>query len=139
MNNFNGIGHLIKKPELRYTKNNKAVCKINIAINNNKEDTTFLQITYFNKIAETISKYCKKGDLIGVEAIIKNNNYIDKEGNKRYEYIFIGNRAEFLSSKSNSTKKEEISENEPKNESIDDTQIYADFGDSIEVDEEYGF
>lgn len=139
MNNFVGIGRLIKKPELKYSKNNKAITKVSIAINNSKEDTTFLQITYFNKTAETISKYCEKGDLIGVEAIIKNNNYIDKDGNKRYEYIFIGNRAEFLSSKSNSTKKEEISKNEPKNESIDDTQIYADFGDSIEVDEKYGF
>jgi len=139
MNNFNGIGHLIKKPELRYTKNNKAVCKINIAINNNKEDTTFLQITYFNKIAETISKYCEKGDLIGVEAIIKNNNYEDKNGNKHFEYVFIGERITFLSTKSNSIKKEEISENEPKNKSIDNTQIYADFGDSIEVDENLGF
>lgn len=137
MNKHICIGRLIKDPELKYTNNNKSICKINIAINNGKDDTTFLQITYFNKIAETISKYCEKGDLIGVEAVIKNNNYIDKEGNKHYDYAFIGQNIEFLSSKSNSTKKEEISENEPKNESHDDTQTYIDFGN--EIDEDLGW
>ena len=44
INQFVGIGRLVQSPELRYTSNNKSVCEFTIAINNTKEDTTFLKI-----------------------------------------------------------------------------------------------
>ena len=48
----------------------------------------------------------------------------------------MANRVDFLSSKSNSTTEPQTTKIEPKNESIDNTQIYADFGDSIEISDE---
>lgn len=110
MNNlFMVIGRLTKDTELRYTKENKPVCELNIAVNNDKDDTTFLPITIFGPMGETTNKYCHKGDLISVTGLIKNNNYEDKEGNKRYGYSFIASRVSFLSTKKED-KEEEILE-----------------------------
>ena len=136
MNSFNVIGRITKEPELRYTRENKPVMSLDIAINNAKEDTTFLPIVVFNKQAETIKEYCHKGDMVGITGTIKNHNWEDDKGNKHYDYTFIGNRVEFLSSKGNSTTDTKKTENEPKKESIDNTQIYADFGDSIEISDD---
>ena len=139
MNSFECTGRITKKPELRYTSSNKAVMQLDIAINNGKDDTTFLPITIFGKQAENIDKYCNKGDLLAIEGLIKNHNWKDKEEKMHYDYTFIGNRVEFLSTKGNSTTDTKKTENEPKNESVDNTQIYADFGNKIEFDNDIGF
>lgn len=138
MNSFNIIGRLTKKPELRYTKENKAVGQINIAITNGKDDTTFLSITLFNKTAENVSKYCDKGSQMAITGIIKNHNWEDKEGNKHYDYNFIGQNVEFLSKIGNTTIRKEISENEPKNDPLSE-DTFKEFGDKIEIDENLGF
>jgi single-strand DNA-binding protein len=144
MNKFQVIGRYTSDPELRYTKDNKPVANFNIAINNGKdkngnEDTTFIKISVFGATAENIGKYSKKGDLILVEGIIKNNNYEAKDGNKHYEYIFIGNRVEFLSRTTNNTPKEKQAKKEPKNSELDD-KVFEDFGNSIEIsDSELAF
>lgn len=125
-NQFTLIGRLTKDPILKSTSTGKSVCDINIAVNTGKDDTNFIQINFWNKIAETISYYCKKGDLIGVQGSIKNNNYEDKEGNKRYGYIFLGNKISFLAT----TKKEVKEENKKAN--IDE---FEEFGEQVSIDE----
>ena len=99
MNNFIIAGRLTKEPELRTTKEGKSVAELNIALRNKKDDTTFLKITAFNQTADHIAKYCTKGDMLGIQGIIRNHNWTDKDNNKRYEYAFIANSVEFLSLK----------------------------------------
>ena len=125
INNLTIIGRLTRDPETHYTKGNKAVTLINIAVNNGKDDTTFIRLTAFDKLAELVSKYCKKGDLIGTQSIIKNHNWEDKNGNKHYDYSFIINKISFLT-KAN---KEEIKKQ-------DNTDAFAEFGDQLEIDVE---
>lgn len=124
-NNLILIGRITKDIELRYTPSNKAIAEISLAVNNGKDDTTFIRLTAFDKLAELVSKYCKKGDLIGTQSIIKNHNWTDKNGNKHYDYSFIINKISFLA-KSN---KEEIKKQ-------DNTDAFAEFGDQLEIDVE---
>lgn len=133
-NNFIFIGRISKDLELRYTKDNKAVCEVNIAIQNGKDDTTFVPITTFGKTAENICEYARKGDLIGFQGILKNHNWEDQNGNKHYDYTFMANKMSFLQSKSNSQIEQKKSEMAEKKAT--DEQIYADFGDSIEISDE---
>ena len=119
------IGRIVKDIELRYTPSNKAVVEISLAVNNGKDDTTFIRLTAFDKLAELVSKYCKKGDLIGTQSIIKNHNWEDKNGNKHYDYSFIINKISFLT-KAN---KEEIKKQ-------DNTSAFSEFGDQLEIDVE---
>lgn len=128
------VGRLTRNPELRYTSSNKAVTKITIACNNTKDDTTFLDITIFGKMAETTHEYCQKGDILGIEYIVKNHNWEDTKGNKHYDYTFMANKMSFLQSKSNSQTEQKKSEMVEKKAT--DEQIYADFGDSIEISDE---
>ena len=124
-NNLILIGRITKDIELRYTPSNKAIAEISLAVNNGKNDTTFIRLTAFDKLAELVSNYCKKGDLIGTQSIIKNHNWEDKNGNKHYEYSFIINKISFLA-KSN---KEEIKKQ-------DNTSAFEEFGDQLEIDVE---
>lgn len=121
------VGRLTRNPELRYTNQNKAVTKISIACNNAKDDTTFLNITIFGKMAETVNNYCSKGDLLGVSYIVKNNTWTDKELKKHFDYIFIANKVTFLAT----TKKENNIENENKD-------VFEEFGEEIK-DEDLPF
>lgn len=98
-NNFIFIGRLTKSPELRYTSSNKAVTQIDLAVQNGKDDVTFVPITLFEKMAENVCKYCEKGDLIGFQGSVKNHNWEDNKGNKHYDYTFMANRMSFLQTK----------------------------------------
>lgn len=132
-NNFIFIGRLTKSPELRYTSSNKAVTQIDLAIANTKDDTTFVPITLFEKMAENVCKYCEKGDLIGFQGSVKNHNWEDNKGNKHYDYTFMANRMSFLQTKPNNQQEPKQAENVKKST---DEQIYADFGDSIEISDD---
>ena len=132
-NNFFFIGRLTKNPELRYTSSNKAVTQIDLAIANTKDDTTFVPITLFEKMAENVCKYCEKGDLIGFQGSVKNHNWEDNKGNKHYDYTFMANRMSFLQTKTNNQQEPKQAENVKKST---DEQIYADFGDSIEISDD---
>lgn len=125
MNNYICVARITKDIELRYTPSNKAVAEISLAVNNSKDDTTFIRLTAFDKLAELVSNYCKKGDLIGTQSIIKNHNWEDKNGNKHYDYSFIINKISFLT-KAN---KEEVKKQ-------DNTSVFQEFGDSLEIDVE---
>ena len=132
-NNFFFIGRLTKNPELRYTSSNKAVAQIDLAVQNGKDDTTFVPITLFEKMAENVCKYCEKGDLIGFQGSVKNHNWEDSKGNKHYDYTFMANRMSFLQTKTNNQQEPKQAENVKKST---DEQIYADFGDSIEISDD---
>lgn len=132
-NNFIFIGRLTKSPELRYTSSNKAVTQIDLAVQNGKDDVTFVPITLFEKMAENVCKYCEKGDLIGFQGSVKNHNWEDNKGNKHYDYTFMANRMSFLQTKTNNQQESKQAENVKKST---DEQIYADFGDSIEISDD---
>lgn len=126
-NQFTLIGRLIKEPVFKSTSTGKSVCEINLAVSNGKDDTTYITVNVWNKIAETVAKYCKKGDLIGVQGSIKNHNWEDKNGNKRYDYTFIGNKISFLA-----TIKKENKVEENKKASIDE---FEEFGEQVSIDD----
>lgn len=106
MNNYISIiGRFTKDLELRSTSSGKSVVEFNLAVNRtlkNKDgeyETDFIPVTIWGKTAETITKYCKKGDLIGVAGELRIDKYKDKDGNDRYKTYVLGNNATFLSPK----------------------------------------
>ena len=126
MNNFSVIGRLIKIPELRRSSTDRPVMRVDLAINNGKDDTTFLPIKVFGAQAENIAKYLHKGSQVAITGIIKNNNW-EQDGVKHYDYNFIARTVEFLSGKP---------EEKKENKDIENSQAFTDFGDSLEMTEE---
>lgn len=128
------VGRITKELELRYTPNNKAVVDLPIAVNNGKDDTTFITVTVFGTTAETTYKYCHKGDTVGVQAIVKNHNWEDKDGKKRYDYSFIANKITFLSTKKQEEKEVKAT---PKEETDPFANAFEEFGEQISVDDNF--
>lgn len=107
INKVHLIGRLTRDPELRYTKNNTPVANYTIAINNGygeKEKTDYINISTWGKSGEFVSKYFKKGQAIAITGRLNNNNYEDKDGNKRYTTEVITEDIEFVGNKKEETK-----------------------------------
>ena len=82
---------------------------------NGERESDFFNCIAFSKLAETISKYVKKGDQVGVEGRLQTRNYTNKEGKKIYVTEIIVENVEFLQ-----TKKQDVQNtNAPKFEELD--------------------
>ena len=137
------VGRIAKDLELRCTPNGTQVVEISIAVNNGQDDTSFVKVNCFNNMAETVNKYCKKGDLLGIQAKVKNHNWTDKEGKKHYDYNFIANNITFLQTKPKSevAKTEENASKEKQAADMQETSTekndpYAEFGQEVEITDE---
>lgn len=101
MNKFFASGRLTADPETRYTTEGKAVASFNFAVNRtfDRENSDFFKCVAFGKTAETIEKLVRKGTKLLLEGEIRNNNYTDKNGVKRYDMQVLVNGFEFCESK----------------------------------------
>lgn len=101
MNSVNLIGNLGNDPELRYTQSNKPVCSISLAVQGYNNKTIWVDIVAWNKQAETISKYFRKGSKIGISGRIEINEFTGREGNKRSKLEVVVNDFTFCERKQN--------------------------------------
>lgn len=114
MNKVILIGNLTKDPELKETQSGISVCKFSIAVNrkfqnaDGERETDFFNITAWKGTAETIAKYCKKGNKLLVEGSIQLRKYEDEEGVSRTSIDITANEVEFLTSKSRQDDDEEL-------------------------------
>lgn len=102
MNKIFLTGHLTKKPELRYTERDMAICHFSIAVNKfvkGGQKTIFVNIVTFSKTAENCEKYLDKGSKVAIIGELEIRQYKDNEGNNRYMTEVLANEVEFLSSK----------------------------------------
>jgi single-strand DNA-binding protein len=85
-------GHLTRDPELRYTPAGTAVCRLGIAATRyfkgrdgeKKEDTTFVDVTAWEKTAEYCGQNLRQGRPILVEGELRSSSWEDKTtGQKR--------------------------------------------------------
>lgn len=136
MNRVQLIGRLTKDPELRYTDKNIAICSFTIAINRINEESDFIPIKVFNKLAENSFKYLKKGSLVGIVGSIKTSNY-EKDGKKIYKTEIMANSVEFLSNNTNSQGKEKQAKKDTQNSVKNDIsdEVFKEFGESIEIND----
>jgi single-strand DNA-binding protein len=95
------VGNLTRDPEIRYTQNSKAVVKFTLAVNNprNKEETTFVDIVAWDRLAETCNTYLKKGATTLVEGRLVIRTYDDKDGNKRKATEIVIDNMQMLGSR----------------------------------------
>lgn len=133
MNKVILIGRLTAKPELRYTNSNIAFTNFSLAVDRPpKEDGTkdadFIQIRVWKKQAENACQYLDKGSLVAIEGRVQTEKFTTKDGENRYKTLVIAERVMFLNSK----KKEETKE-----EKQDNTDVFADFGESVSIDDEF--
>lgn len=124
MNNVNLIGRMVREEEIRSTTTGKKVITFTLAVNGNGEDTNFIECVAWDKTAELIAKFVKKGDRIAVFGSLNQESW-EKDGQKRSKLNVIVREIQFLSAgKSGSAQQEPvISDKEPEIEEIDLSEI----------------
>lgn len=153
MNRVMLIGRLTAKPELRYTGSNIPYARFSVAINRTfsnsqgQRETDFINVVIWRKQAENVCNFLDKGSLVSVEGRLQSNSYDDKDGNKRYTMDVVADNVQFLESKSQSQNRQSnYSEpsvtpydyqDMPMNDVNVDNDPFADFGDSVSIDDSF--
>lgn len=100
LNKCNFLGRLGADPEVRCTTGGTTVATFSIALNRTYnqtkggrtikvEETNWVRVTAWAKLAEIVAQYLHKGDKVLVECMLKNNNYTNKAGVEVYSHDFV--------------------------------------------------
>lgn len=152
MNRVMLIGRLTAKPELRYTSSNLPFARFSVAVNRTysnaqgQRETDFINVVVWRKQAENVCNFLNKGSLVSVEGKIQTGSYEDKDGNKRYTMEVVADSVQFLETRAQSQNRSQAS-NEPSpydyqgagsTNSVDVADDpFADFGDSVSIDDNF--
>ncbi len=99
------IGNLTRDPELKYTPKGSAIAEIGVAVNRNyttdsgekREETTFVDIVLYGRLAEIAGEYLKKGRSAYFEGRLKLDTWDDKQtGQKRSKMRIVGESLQLL-------------------------------------------
>ncbi len=103
------IGNLGKDPEVRYMPSGGAVANVTIATSESWKDKTtgeqqerteWHNVVFYNRLAEIVGEYLKKGSQVYVEGSIRTRKWQDKEtGKDRYTTEIIANEMHMLGSR----------------------------------------
>ncbi len=108
------IGNLGSDPELRYTPSGSAVANVNLATTETWRDKTsgdlqdrteWHRIVFFNRLAEIVGEYLRKGSKIYVEGSLRTRKWQDKTGAERHTTEIIANEMHILDSRNGRTEK----------------------------------
>jgi single-strand DNA-binding protein len=100
------VGNLTRDIELRYATSGSAIAKSAIAtsrkftVNGEKrEETCFVDITFFGRSGEVANQYLRKGSKILIEGRLNFEQWVDNENNKRSKHSVIVESMQMLGSR----------------------------------------
>jgi single-strand DNA-binding protein len=106
MNKVILLGRLTKDVELRYTQtSNTAVSSFSIAVNRRytkegeEQQTDFINIVAWGKLAETTSKYLRKGSPVLITGRLQIRTWEDEKNQKHYATEVVAEELYFIESK----------------------------------------
>lgn len=109
------IGNLGTDPELRSTKSGSSVANITLATSESwtdketqekKERVEWHRVIFFNRLAEVVNEYLRKGSQVYVEGRIQTRKWQDKDGNDRYTTEIVANEMQMLGSRGTTSESE---------------------------------
>jgi single-strand DNA-binding protein len=99
------IGNLTRDPEVRYTPKGTAVTELGLAVNRvytgedgeRREETTFVDVVLWSRLAEIAHQYLKKGRSVFIEGRLQLDTWDDKQtGQKRSKMRVVGENLQML-------------------------------------------
>ena len=105
MNKIMLIGRLTKDPELRYTQSGTAVASFTLAVNrrfpnqNGEREADFINCVAWQKAAEFVANYFKKGQQMALEGRLQVRSYEGNDGQRRWVTEVVAEQIEFVGSK----------------------------------------
>lgn len=103
------IGNLGRDPEIRYTPSGAAVASVTLATSEmwkdkqtgeNQERTEWHRVVFYQRLAEIVGEYLRKGSKVFVEGRLRTSKWQDKTtGQDRYTTEIIADNMQMLDSK----------------------------------------
>jgi len=129
------VGRLTRDPELRKTTSGNAVATFTVAIDNRlknpdgSKSTSFIPCVVFGERSDVVTKFARKGMLVGVEGRINQRSYLKSDSTKATVFEIICDSVQFLE------KREAIPNEEVEIPPFDDVVVADDNKnlDSIEI------
>lgn len=110
------IGNVTRSIEVKYTPKGTAVAGASLAINRSykddsgskHEETTFVDVELWGRLAEIAGEYVKKGNPLYIEGRLKQESWEDKEtGKKRTRMKVVAESLQLLGSRGDKPAKQE--------------------------------
>jgi single-strand DNA-binding protein len=105
-NRFIGGGRLTRDPEIKYTGDGTAVAEFGIAINRQK-GVDFFDVVAFDKMANFVETYFRKGKPIFIEGRIRLEQW-ESDGQKRSRVRVVAERVQFVGPKEDAATQEQV-------------------------------
>lgn len=117
MNVVSLVGRLTRDVELRYTPNGTAYGRFTLAVNrrvpnqNGVREADFISCVIWNKAAENLANYTRKGSQIGVQGRIQTGSYDNQQGQKVYTTDVVVENFDFLETRSSTEQRSDTYSN----------------------------
>lgn len=92
------LGRMTRDPELRYTSGGKAYTNFTLAVQKTRDEAEFIDCVAWEKTAETIAEYFRKGNRILIQGRLSTSSY-EQNGEKRkstkvqvFSFEFVDNK-----------------------------------------------
>lgn len=101
------VGNLGRDPETRYMPSGGAVCNVALATSETWKDkntgqpqerTEWHRIVFFNRLAEIVNEYVKKGSKLYIEGSLRTRSW-EQDGIKRYATEIVATEMQMLDSR----------------------------------------
>ena len=105
MNRVVIVGRMTRDPELNRTGSGNSVCHFTLALERNfksgeEQQADFIPVVVWNKRAESVAQYCRKGSLVGVDGRLRSRTYDNKQGQRVYVVEVLADSVQFLETRS---------------------------------------
>lgn len=99
------VGNLGQDPEVKYMPSGGAVANISIATTDSwkdkatgekKEKTEWHRVVFFNRLAEIVGEYLRKGSQVYVEGSLRTRKWQDQSGQDRYTTEIVAREMQML-------------------------------------------
>jgi single-strand DNA-binding protein len=103
------VGNLGQDPEVKYMPSGGAVTTISIATTDSwkdkatgekKENTEWHRVVFFNRLAEIVGEYLRKGSQVYVEGNLRTRKWQDQNGVDKYTTEIVAREMQMLGGKS---------------------------------------
>lgn len=101
------VGRLGADPDIKNTNAGLKIANISLATTSSikngdqwEDKTEWHRVVLFDKLAETVERFLKKGSQIYIEGRLQTDKWQDKEGNDRWTTKIIANEMQMLGGKS---------------------------------------
>lgn len=102
------LGNCGRDPEIRYLPSGGAAANISIATSSKRkdkntgemiEDTQWHRVTFYDRLAEVVGEYVKKGTPVYVEGRLKYGKYTDQSGVEKNTVDIVATEMQLLGSR----------------------------------------